>query len=181
MKALRSLAVCGMLIVVWLATATGAAAHSGAPVRSFAVQVGPYPVTIYYWNEPHAGQPLRFTIVPRDGGPATLHYQAEAVPGTTVDAVPVRAQMGPDPDNRYGVAGEVNLPVTGQWLLNIDATGTAGPGSGDAPIVAASPVVMPEWLGWVIGLLPVWAMLGFIIVQARRAGPRALRVTPLPV
>ncbi len=181
MKALRSLTVCGMLTVAWLMTAGGVSAHSGAPVRSFDVQVGPYPVTVNYWNEPHAGQPLRFTIVPRGSGPVTLHYQAEAVPGTTVDAVPVRAQMGADPDNHYGVAGEVNLPVTGQWLLNIDATGTHGPGSGDAPILAASPVVMPEWMGWLIGLLPVWAMLGFIVAQARRAGRNILSAQPMGV
>lgn len=168
MKGWRGVLMAVVLPVVWLLSAGTAAAHNGGPVRSYDVQIGPYPVTVNYYNEPRGGQVLRFTVVPK--GKTTLsQLTATAVPGTLVNAVPVKARILPDSDNAAALAGEVNLPVSGQWLLNLDATGALGPGMGDAPIVASSPAVMPEWMGWLIGLIPFWVMVGFLAAQARRA------------
>jgi hypothetical protein len=35
------------------------------------------------------------------------------------------------------------------------------------PVLAAAPPAIPEWLGWAVGLLPVWAIIVFVLAQAR--------------
>ena len=176
MRNLRWLLLTGVLAALFFGGATPAAAHNTGPLKTFPVHIGPYPATVNYYSNPRGGQALQFTIVPDRSVRGPLHYQVTAVPGTSVDAVPVKAVLEPDVDNPAGTAGRVNLPVSGQWLLSVDVAGPLGPGAGDVPILAGAPPAMPEWLGWLIGLLPVWAILGFILAQARRAG----RGAPVP-
>lgn len=175
MRTFRFLAVYGMLVLMLGVGGASASAHSGTPLKSFKVQAGPYPVMVNYYTTPRAGQALVFTIVPDSAAArrARIRYTATAVPGTMVNAVPVKAELDPDVDNAGAVGGTVNLPVTGQWLLSIDLDGALGPGQGDAPILAAAPPAIPEWMGWLIGMLPIWGILGFLIAQARRAGRAA--------
>ncbi|HMA34563.1 MAG TPA: hypothetical protein VKY74_08785 [Chloroflexia bacterium] len=176
------LSVMALLIMAGLVLgAPGPAlAASGTPLKSFKVQMGPYPVTVNYYTEPKGGQALVFNIVPDQpvGGPMT--YQVTAIPGTMVNAVPVKAVLQEEPGNPGGIAGRVNLPISGQWLLRLDSEGPAGPGFGDVPVLASAPPAMPEWLGWAIGLIPVWAILGFVLAQARRAGRPAAAPRPGP-
>lgn len=147
-------------------------AHGGEPLHTVTIQAGRYPIQIRYYTEARAGHILEFTIVPQIPITTALRYKVNAVPGTFVDAVPVTATLAPDLDNPSGIAGRVNLPVPGQWLLSIEVQGPFGPAWGDAPILAEAPPAIPEWAGWLIGLLPVWAMLLVIGVQLREHGPR---------
>ncbi len=166
----RFLVVCGILMGLWTLGTGATAAHDGTPLKSIKVQMGPYPVTVNYWSAPRGGQALIFTIVPDQQESGPTKYQIKAVPGTTVDAVPVNAKLEPDLGNPRGIQGTVNLPVSGQWLLNVDVDGPHGPSNADVPVLAGAPPAIPAWLGWLIGLLPVWGALGFILAQALRAG-----------
>lgn len=165
---LRFLLGSGGLFLLYL-IAGRAAAHDGQPLHTVFVQVSRYPMQVRYYTEARAGQILEFTIVPQVLITAPMHYKVSAVPGTFVNAVPVKATLEPDLDNPSGIAGRVNLPVQGQWLLSIEVEGPLGPAWGDAPILAEAPPAIPEWVGWMIGLLPVWAMLLFIGAQLREA------------
>ena len=168
MRSFRTLALCTVLALLAL---SGAPAHaqSGAPLKTIDVQVGSYPLQVSYYNEVQGGGALQFGIAPQPGGAVPGSYVVMAVPGTIVNAVPVRASVGPDPERPGGVRGSVYLPVSGQWMLSVDVIGPLGHAVEDVPILAAAPPAIPVWLGWLIGLLPVWAIVGFVIWQARRA------------
>jgi hypothetical protein len=157
------------LCFLWLVNTEAASAHAGNPLRAVSIQAGRYPIEIRYYTEPRAGHILEFTIVPQLPITTSMRYKVSAVPGTFVDAVPVKAALEPDLDNPTGIAGRVNLPVQGQWLLSIEVEGPLGPAWGDAPILAQAPPAIPEWVGWLIGLLPFWAMLLFIGTRLREA------------
>jgi hypothetical protein len=176
MRIFRFLIVCGTLCALLLAAAP-AEAHTGAALRTVETRIGPYPMRIAYYNEPRGGQALAFSIEPLTDAPSNLRYTVTAIPGTTVDAVPVKARLASAADHRNGVEGSVNLPVSGQWLLTIEVVGPQGLSSEDVPVLAGAPPAIPQWLGWLIGLTPVWAMLVFVIVQARRATRRSLALT----
>ena len=168
MRRFRFLLLCSTLLAFVLGGAGAVSAHDCQPMRSFTTRIGPYPVSINYYNAPQAGEALLFDIVPTPGQTAATMYEVMAVPGTTVNAVPVRAMIEADAHAAGGVRGSVNLPVRGQWLLSIRVDGPLGPSYDDVPVLAGTPPVIPEWFGWLIGLLPVWAMIGFIVMQARR-------------
>ena len=139
-------------------------------------------VDVRYFGEPVGSRELPFEIVPVDENQAPTRYQVLAVPGPSTNAVPVRARMAPAAGHA-GASGVVNLPVSGRWLLNIEVDGPLGPAGGDAPILAALPAAaMPEWLAWLIGLLPVWAMLVFVVARvfAARSAP-SIRIGDVPV
>lgn len=167
MRNFRMLIVCGTLIALIIG-GQPALAHEAGPLRSLDKRVGPYPVRVEYYTEPRGGQPLIFSIEP-SAATSGLRYTVTAIPGTTVNAVPVRATVYATPDHPNGVEGSVQLPVSGQWLLSIEIDGPQGLGTEDVPVLAGAPPAIPEWLGWLIGLLPVWAMAGFILAQSRRA------------
>ena len=169
MPIFRLLAVCGILFGLLLAGAGEAAAQGSAPIKTINVRIGPYPMIVSYYTEAHGGQPLVFSIAPEAGQPGPTSYQVTAVPGTLVNAVPVKAVLEDDPEHAGGVKGTVNLPVSGQWMLSIDVDGPLGPRYEDVPVLAGAPPAMPEWLGWLIGLVPVWAIVVFVLLRARGA------------
>jgi hypothetical protein len=162
----RLLAVCGILFGLLLASAGEAAAQGTAPIKTINVRIGPYPMIVSYYSEAHGGRPLVFSIAPQAGQPGPTSYQVTAVPGTLVNAVPVKAVLEDDPAHP-GVRGTVNLPVSGQWMLSIDLDGPLGASFEDVPVLAGAPPAMPEWLGWLIGLLPVWAIVVVVLLRAR--------------
>ena len=172
MRNYRTLLVCGILFGLLMAGTGGAAAQENAPLKTIDVRIGPYPMRVSYYSEVQGGQPLSFGIAPQEGLAGAFQYDVVAVPGTTVNAVPVKAQLTPDPNRPGAVRGTVNLPVSGQWMLTVDITGPSGRGDADVPILAGAPPAMPEWLGWMIGLLPAWLIIGFVIRQALRPSAR---------
>jgi hypothetical protein len=142
-------------------------AHEGEPEAVASARIGPYLVEVRYFAAPVGGRELPFEIVPAGRGPAPALYDVLAVPGPATNAVPVYAQMMVAPDHA-GAVGRVNLPVSGQWLLNIEVDGPLGPAGGEAAVLAAPPAAaMPTWLAWLVGLTPVWATVGFVLGRGR--------------
>jgi hypothetical protein len=169
MTIFRLLAVCGILFVLAIASTSSTMAQESAPIKSIDVRIGPYPMKVSYYSEAQGGKPLIFGIAPQEALAGAIEYQVTAVPGTTVNAVPVKARLSPDSDQPGAIRGSVNLPVSGQWMLTVDVIGPKGRGDADVPVLAGAPPAMPEWLGWLIGLLPAWLIIGFVIWQARRS------------
>jgi hypothetical protein len=160
MHSFRFWAICGTLLSVVFASQ--ATAHEGEPLRSISVRAGQFPMVVNYYNAPRGGEALIFTIHPAEPLREPLNYKVVAVPGASVNAVPVNATVTPDPDRPDGVGGTVYLPVSGQWLLSLNISGPSINIRQDVPILASPPPVIPVWLGWVVGLLPVWTILGYI-------------------
>ena len=97
MRIFRLLAVCGILFAL-VASAASAMAQASAPIKTIDVRVGPYPMRVSYYSEAQGGKPLLFGIAPQEALGSPLEYRVTAVPGTTVNAVPVKAQPAGDTD-----------------------------------------------------------------------------------
>ena len=167
---LRWASLCAILAVLLGAGTNLAAAHDSAPLKTIKVRIGRYPMIVSYYSEPLGGQALLFSVEPEQPLEGEVRYEVTAVPGTLVDAVPVKAQMEPSPDHLGGAHGRVNLPVSGQWLLSVVVDGPLGVSYEDVPVLAGAPPAIPQWLGWTIGLVPLWSMLAFLIVRLRGTG-----------
>ena len=56
-------------------------------------------------------------------------------------------------------------------MLHLTVTGPAGRGDADVPLTVTAPPPIPHWLGWALGLLPLAALLLFLLAQRPRAAP----------
>ncbi len=157
-----------LLLVVFGLGSGQAAAHSGDPLKTIAVRVGAYPMLVHYYNDPRGGEALVFGIEPQAGAAAPSSYRIVAIPGATTNATAVNASVTTAVDHA-GIDGTVNLPVSGQWLLEIQVDGPLGSSYAEAPLLASAPPAIPEWAGWIVGFLPAAALGGFIMMQLRRA------------
>ena len=158
-----------LLVLLLTATASATVAPPSALVRA-----GPYLFRIEYLNEARGGQALEFRLKSENVPLDRVELHIRAIPGTNVDAVPVQATLQLNSLDKRSVIGKVNLPVRGLWVLDLYAKGPRGEGAANAPILAATPPVLPVWLGWLIGLIPVFAILGFVTIRAVR--PTSLNV-----
>jgi hypothetical protein len=149
--------------------ALAATTHGPTPARVVQVQAGAYPLTVSLYKDPaDAGFALPFAIAPQQPIAGTLVYNVSSEPGYYVDATPVRATLSPDPAVPNGVQGAAEITVQGTWNLYIVVDGPTGQGSAYVEITAAAPPAIPEWLGWLIGLIPLYALLAFVLLQRRR-------------
>jgi hypothetical protein len=121
---------CGTMLLILASVLVGGAnsaeAHENQPEAVTPARIGPYVLEVRSYAEPVGGRELPFEIVPSGTSLAPTLFYVLAVPGPATNAVPVRARTLPAPDHA-GIVGRVNLPVTGQWLLNIDVDGPSGP------------------------------------------------------
>ena len=147
-----------------------ATTHGSTPARVVQVQAGPYPLTVSLYTYPaHASYALPFAIAPRQSIHGTLTYEVSSIPDPSdVPATPVRASLSPDPNVPGGVQGDAEITVQGQWTLDILVTGSAGQGEASIPILATAPPAIPTWLGWVIGGIPLYGLLLFLLMQRGR-------------
>ncbi len=147
-----------------------ATTHGSTPARVVHVQAGPYPLTVNFYTYPaHASYALPFSIAPGQPVNGTLTYAVSSVPDPSdVPATPVRASLTPDSNVHNGVQGDAEITVQGGWMLNIVVNGVAGRGVASVPIVATAPPAIPTWLGWVIGLIPFYGLVGFLLMQRGR-------------
>ena len=144
--------------------------HGSTPARVVRVQAGPYPLTVNLYTYPaHASYALPFSIAPQQSINGALTYDVSSVPDPSdVPATPVRASVAPDPNVHNGVQGDAEITVQGGWTLNIVVNGVAGRGEASVPIVATAPPAIPTWLGWLIGLIPFYGLLAFLLWQRGR-------------
>jgi hypothetical protein len=73
---------------------------------------------------------------------------------------------------RNGIQGDAEITVQGTWTLDIVVTGSAGQGEASVPIIATAPPAIPIWLGWVIGFIPLYGLVVFLLSQRGRKARR---------
>lgn len=152
-------------VLVDLGVSIVATTHGNTPVRVVHVTAGPYPLTLnLYKNPANAGYALPFAITPQTQDQLT--YNVTSVPAKGIHATPVRAGLTPDGHN--GINGAAEIPVQGDWTLHITVNGAAGTGVVDVPITAVAPPAIPLWLGWLIGLIPIYGLFAFLLSQRGR-------------
>jgi hypothetical protein len=174
MLAQRLLLAVGLVALVALLTEIGltvAATIPGSqPARVVNVNAGPYPLKVSLYTYPaRAGFAVPYAIAPADqtGG---LTFAVISQP-RGVDATPINDGVSADPAVAGGVRGAAEVPVAGSWLLAITVDGPRGQAEAAVPFEATAPPAMPEWLGWVIGFVPLYGLIGFLVVQRPRRRP----------
>ncbi len=70
-----------------------------------------------------------------------------------------------------GVQGAAEVPVQGDWSLAIAVDGPRGPAQAAVPFPATAPPAIPDWLGWLIGFVPFYGLVGFLVLQRPRRRP----------
>ncbi len=141
----------------------------GAPVRFIDAIAGPYHIKVALYNNPiNAGDAIPFNIAAAPGTQGSLTYQVTASPGPGVPGSLAQGDVNAQQNTPYGVPGSITLVTRGSWTLNIAVNGPAGQGEAAIPLTAVAPPAMPAWLAWNIGLLPVYGLLIFWVVQTRR-------------
>ncbi len=152
-------------VLVDLGVSIVATTHGNTPVRVVHVNAGPYPLTLNLYKDPaDAGYALPFAITAQTQD--ALTYNVNSVPAKGMHATAVRAGLTPDGHN--GVNGAAEIPVQGDWTLHITVNGAAGPGAVDVPIAAVAPPAIPLWLGWLVGLIPIYGLFAFLLSQRKR-------------
>jgi hypothetical protein len=155
-----------LVVLIELGFSVAATTHGSTPVRIVHVDAGPYPLTVNLYKDPaNAGYALPFSIAPQQGISGTLTYDVFSVPAHGIHATPVRAGLSPDANVHNGVQGTAEITVQGNWTLQITVTGPSGTSVADVPIVATAPPAIPLWLGWLIGLIPIYGLLAFLLTQ----------------
>jgi len=166
----RLLLAFGVLVLIALLIEIGlsvaATTHGNQPARIVHVTAGPYPLTVSLYKDPaNAGFALPFAIASDASQHGALSYDVYSLPGTGVSATPVHASLSPDPDIHGGIQGNAEITVQGPWTLQITVHGRAGSAVVAVPITATAPPAIPDWLGWLIGLLPFYGLLIFLVTQ----------------
>lgn len=162
-------AVCALVVtgIAFYRVVLASTIH-GAPVRFIHTQAGPYPLTLAWYNEPiNAGDVLPFAIAVAPGTPGKLTYQVTASPGPGVPGSLSQGDVDVQQQTPYGVPGSITLVTRGQWMLHITISGPEGLGEAAIPLTAVALPAMPAWLAWNIGLLPVYGLLLFWVLQSR--------------
>jgi hypothetical protein len=147
----------------------------GSPVRFIDARAGPYTIRLaLYTNTIQAGDAIPFDIAVAPGTPGPLSYQVTATPDPGVPATLAQGDVDAQQHTAYGVPGSITLVTYGQWTLHIVISGPAGQGETNIPLTAVTLPAIPTWLAWNIGLLPVYGLLFFWLLQNRRKAHRAL-------
>ncbi|GCE07402.1 hypothetical protein [Dictyobacter aurantiacus] len=169
--ALLGVGVLALLAVLGeLAYSIVATTHGSTPVKVVKVNAGPYPLTVNLYTYPaHASYALPFSIEPQRPINGTLTYDVSSVPMPgDVPATPVRAGLSSDSRVRNGIQGTAEITVQGLWELDITVNGPQGQGQASVPIEATAPPALPTWVGWLIGLIPLYGLTIFLLMQRGR-------------
>jgi hypothetical protein len=155
-----------VVLVVEIVLSIAATQPGSTPVRVVHVNAGPYALTVNLYKYPaNAGFALPFSIITQQTKAGALSFVVSSIPGYKVDATPIHASLTA---TTQGVQGAAEITVQGPWTLHIVLNGPAGQGSADVPILAQAPPAIPQWLGWLIGFIPVYGLLLFLLLQRSR-------------
>lgn len=159
-----------IFLTIEIVFSIAATTHGSTPARVVQVSADPYALKVSLYTDPaRAGFALPFAIAPQQPISGTLTYAVTTVPGFDVDATPVHASLTPDAQVPNGVQGEAEISVQGDWSLHVVVNGPSGQGVADVPIIATAPPLMPPWLAWSLGFLPLLGLLAFLLLQHQRA------------
>lgn len=136
------------------------------PARVDHVTAGRYHLVVSIYKYPaNAGFALPFAVAPEQAVNGSLTFHVESLPGSQVDAVPVRATFSSDPRIRNGIQGAAEITVQGPWTLQVTVDGPAGQGVASVPVTATALPAIPTWLGWFLGFIPFYVLIVFFLVK----------------
>ena len=128
------------------------------------VNAGAYPLTVNLYKDPaNAGFAMPFSITTEQVG--GLSFVVSSIPDRGVDATPIRAGLT---TLSNGVQGAVEITVRGGLEFAGSGDGPAGQGIATIPIVATAPPAIPQWLGWLVGFIPLYGLVLFLLMQRNR-------------
>jgi hypothetical protein len=167
----RVLLVVGVVALLALlaevALSIAATTHGSTPARVVQIKAGPYPLTVSLYKDPaNAGFALPFAVASQRGTQGMLQFDVTTIPARGVDATPVHASLSPAVNGV--VQGTAEITVHGTWILHINVTGPQGKAMAEVPIQVVAPPAIPQWFGWLIGTVPLYGLLGFLLLQRNR-------------
>ena len=111
----------------------------------------------------------------RTAGRAGPRKEARSVSARQRLAIPSRpTAISPDASVRNGIQGDAEITVQGRWTLQITVTGPAGTSQATVPLIATTVApAIPGWFAWLIGSVPLYALLVFLLVSRRRKAVHA--------
>jgi hypothetical protein len=146
--------------------------HGSQPARVVQVDAGPYPLRVSLYTDPaRAGFAVPFAIAPAGQRGGGLTFAVTSQPGPGVDATPISDGVSADSGAPGGVQGAAEIPVQGTWFLAIAADGPRGQGQATVQLQATAPPAIPQWVGWLIGFVPFYGLIGFLLLQRPRRKP----------
>ncbi len=155
------------LLLVALLVPTVALAHTALPAKIVDAKAGPYDLEVDLIADiARAGQSYELMVIPRTAG---LRLSAQLLPAPGLSATPLRAQVAPDPEVRGAFDVRfVDVTTHGDWTLLLSVDGPSGSGEVRLPLKAVLPPAIPLWLGWLVGLTPLYGLLWFALLESRR-------------
>ena len=158
-----------LVLVVEIVLSILATQPGSIPARVVHVNDGSYPLKVNLYKDPaNAGFTLPFSIITQQVKASSLSFSVSSIPASGVDATPIRAGLT---SVANGVQGAAEISVRGSWYLSITVHGPAGQGSAVVPILATAPPAIPQWLGWLVGFIPLYGLLLFLLMQRDRKYP----------
>lgn len=146
-------------------------AHGGhGPVaHSQTVRVGPYAVDVEHTEWPARairGNPIFFVpqggTVGKSARVKVIFVGKEKWPGF----MPIGTYPGVQ--DAWAIQ-EWYYPMQGEWAWEIEVDGPLGKAVGRTePMLVGPPPGMPQWLGWLVGLTPLWGLIWFMVREIRR-------------
>ncbi len=153
-----------VVIIVLLQVVLSPYIHGG-PARIVNVNAGPYPLKMtFYANPANAGYALPFAI---QSGVSNLTYDVSARPGTNTIGSIVHGNVNTGTTTADGIPGNVNITVRGSWILSITVDGPSGQGVANIAFSAAAPPAIPAWFAWLIGFIPLYGIVAFLLVRKK--------------
>jgi hypothetical protein len=90
------------------------------------------------------------------------------------------ATFAPDPATPGAYDLRATFVTRGQWYLLLDLQGPSGAAQARVLETVAGPPPIPFWLGWLIGLIPLWGLIAFLCWQVRARGRQWAAQVPEP-
>lgn len=185
----KLLLILGIIALIFLCVEIGislaAAQHGSTPAQIKHITTGPYRFTVSLYNAPaRAGLALPFAITPEGITSGSWIYHVTSIPQgkTQMDgriimsgdrvATPIKDSIHSDPQRQGGILGNAEISVQGQWNLQVVVNGPSGLRAFDIPVTATSLPALPTWLGWIIGCIPVYGIIGFLLIQLAYKNPK---------
>lgn len=135
------------------------------------VQAGPYDVLVHYTQWPVRSLTNQRFVVEVEGGIAGKSGRWRWIPVSGVNAEgsgfrSLRTYPGIENAWVVDVAGMVD-PGEWRWIIEINGPSGRAVGRSD-PYTVEEPPGFPIWLGWLLGLFPLYGLIWFAVREARR-------------
>jgi hypothetical protein len=157
----RSWLLAPLLAALLTLLASGKAKAHGGPDFTRTLAAGPYVVDVSLEDYPPiADHRVEVIVTPHASG-LRLSGSLGILPGLGTDAIPLRAALAPVRGSS-ALVGSIHMPVRGAWIIAVHLDGPHGKGEASFDIVVSAPGAIPIWLGWAIGLLPLYGFIWLV-------------------